>query len=88
MMVSRMREAGETMFSVCSAWVSQLMKSCRELWKSVARVKASSSFTCRHETLSGKETNPVFFFPYKRSPVMTRITLYHAEKQTAWLLQQ
>lgn len=45
-----MSEAGETMFSVCSAWVSQLMKSCSELWKSVASVKASSSFTCRQKT--------------------------------------
>lgn len=44
-MVSSMSEAGETMFSVCSAWVNQLMKSCSELWKSVASVKASSSFT-------------------------------------------
>lgn len=46
MMVSRMREAGETVFSVCSACVSQLMKSCRELWKSVASSNASSSLTC------------------------------------------
>lgn len=45
-MVSSMREAGETVFRACSAWVNQLMKSCRELWKSVASVKASSSFTC------------------------------------------
>ncbi len=45
MMVSRMREAGELIVRVCSAWVSQLMKSCSELWKSVAIAKASSSFT-------------------------------------------
>lgn len=65
MMVSSIREAGETMLSVCSAWVNQLMKSCRELWKSVASVKASSSFPCGHETPSSSvfsgEKN-VFFF--------------------------
>ena len=46
MMVSRMREAGEAIVRVCSACVSQLMKSCSELWKSVAMARASSNFTC------------------------------------------
>lgn len=35
------------MFKLCSASVSQLMKSWREFWKSVARASASSSFACR-----------------------------------------
>lgn len=52
-MVSRMREAGETMLSVCSAWVSQLMKSCKELWKSVASLSASSSLTCETDHQHG-----------------------------------
>lgn len=34
------------MFRLCSARVSQLMKSWREFWKSVARANASSSFAC------------------------------------------
>lgn len=34
------------MFRLCSASVSQLMKSWREFWKSVARARASSSFAC------------------------------------------
>lgn len=38
------------MLSVCSAWVSQLIKSCSELWKSVACVSASSSLTCETDT--------------------------------------
>lgn len=62
MMVSRMSEAGETMLMVCSAWVSQLMKSCRELWKSVASFKASSSFTWRHQTSSGSWMWRCYYF--------------------------
>lgn len=41
-----MRLGGGAMFRLCSARVSQLMKSCREFWKSVARANASSSFAC------------------------------------------
>lgn len=43
---ARMRLGGGAMFRLCSARVSQLMKSCREFWKSVARANASSSFAC------------------------------------------
>lgn len=43
---ARMRLGGGAMFRLCSAKVSQLMKSCREFWKSVARANASSSFAC------------------------------------------
>lgn len=43
----RIRLAGGAMFKLCSASVSQLMKSWREFWKSVARASASSSFACR-----------------------------------------
>lgn len=45
--VSKMRLGREATFRVCSAWVSQLMKSWRELWKSTAKARASSSFTCQ-----------------------------------------
>lgn len=43
---ARMRLGGGAMFRLCSARVSQLMKSWREFWKSVARANASSSFAC------------------------------------------
>lgn len=42
-----MRLGGWAMFRVCSAWVSQLMVSCRDVWKLVARATASSSFACQ-----------------------------------------
>lgn len=44
--VSSMRLGGWAMFRVCSAWVSQLMVSCREVWKLVAKATASSNFAC------------------------------------------
>lgn len=40
------------MFRVCSAWVNQLMVSCREVWKPVAKVTASSSFACEVDSSS------------------------------------
>lgn len=43
---ARMRLGGGATFRLCSASVSQLMKSWREFWKSVARANASSSFAC------------------------------------------
>lgn len=45
------------MFRLCSASVSQLMKSCREFWKSVARARASSSFACSSGEGGGEKTN-------------------------------
>lgn len=44
-----MRLGGWAMFRVCSAWVNQLMVSCREVWKPVAKATASSSFACQTE---------------------------------------
>lgn len=52
----RMRLAGGAMLRLCSARVSQLMKSCREFWKSVARARASSSFACHGEEGRRKAT--------------------------------
>lgn len=48
------------MFRLCSASVSQLMKSWREFWKSVARARASSSFACRsgEGEKEGEKTKP------------------------------
>lgn len=45
--VSSMRLGGWAMFRVCSAWVNQLMVSCREVWKPVAKLTASSNFACK-----------------------------------------
>lgn len=51
-MVSKIRLGREATFKVCSAWVSQLMKSWRELWKSMAKCRASSNFVCKGTGLS------------------------------------
>lgn len=52
--VSSMRLGGWAMFRVCSAWVSQLMVSCREVWKPVAKETASSNFAWKVQRFNNK----------------------------------
>ena len=67
-----MRLGGWAMFRVCSAWVSQLMVSCREVWKPVAKETASSSFACQtdfreFELATNRQLTPeVHHRPYKQ----------------------
>lgn len=55
--VSSMRLGGWAMFRVCSAWVSQLMVSCRDVWKPVAKETASSSFAWKAQEFKVNNNN-------------------------------
>lgn len=48
--VSKIRLGREAAVRVCSACVSQLMKSWSELWNSIAKLRASSSLVCKERS--------------------------------------